>query len=135
HPRAPGLRRARWIPSAALAIALALAPAPGARAEGIVSEATTAALLEALEGGGRVQLTFTQVLTLQTPLLIATDTVLEGSAPGGERVTISGGDRHRLLEVLPGVTLHLRNLNLQDGLATHGAGILNRGVLIASNIV
>ncbi len=103
--------------------------------EGTVSEADTAALLNALLGGGQVQLTFTETLTLETPILIASDTVLEGAAGSGRTVTLSGGGEFRLFHVLAGTRFEIRNLILRDGVATHGGAILNEGVLVASNIV
>jgi hypothetical protein len=106
----------------------------GTRAEGTVSEGTTPALLQALLGGGLVRMTFTNTLTLETPILISADTTLEGAHPAGLQVTLSGGGQYRLFRVLPGIRFELRHCVLRDGLATNGAAILNEGVLVVSNV-
>lgn len=108
---------------------------PRARSEGTVTNASTVALLQALQGGGTVRVGFTTPLVLETPLLIASDTVLESEPGLGRTVTISGGGIHRLFHVLPGVRLELRGLVLREGLSTNGGAILNEGVLIASNVL
>lgn len=104
-----------------------------ALAAGTVTEADTADLLQALLGGGLVQLTFTDTLTLETPILIASDTVLEGAAAGGRTVVLSGGGQFRLFQVLPGVRFEIRNCVLRDGISTNGGAILNEGILYATN--
>jgi hypothetical protein len=105
------------------------------RSEGTVATNSTAALLQALLGGGRVQLTFPETLTLEIPLLIAADTVLEGAVAGGRLATLSGANLRRPFHVLPGIRFEIRNCVIREGLSTNGGGIYNEGILIASNVV
>lgn len=112
---------------------LGLSPLPS-RGAGVVDQADTAALVAALQGGGLVQLTFAETLTLETPLLIASDTVLDGQRAGGRVAIVSGGNAHRIFRVLPGVRFEVRNCVLRDGRSTQGAAIHNQGILIASNV-
>lgn len=106
-----------------------------ARSEGTVSTNSTTALLQALLGGGVVQLTFAETLTLEIPVVIAADTVLEGAVAGGRLATVSGGTARRPFHVLPGIRFEIRNCVIRDGLSTNGGGLYNEGVVVASNVV
>lgn len=117
-----------------LGLCAGLLPGP-ARGDAIVTTNSTAVLLGALREGGTIRLTFTSTLTLETPLIITRDTVLEPEPNSGRTVTFSGGGLYRLFHVLPGVRLQLRNLVLRDGLSTNGGAVLNEGFLSASNVV
>lgn len=119
----------------ALAVAICVLSPRRVRAEGTVTTNTTTALLQAMLGGGTVQLTFSEMLTLETPLIIAADTLLEGALGGGRLVTLSGGNARRLFRVLPGVRFEIRNCVVREGLSTNGGGIYNEGTLVASNVV
>ncbi|MBL9138030.1 MAG: hypothetical protein JNK85_19340 [Verrucomicrobiales bacterium] len=103
-------------------------------AEGTVTNASTAALLQGLRGGGEVRLTFTDTLTLETPILIAADTTLIGASTNGRAVTLSGGSKLRLFQVLPGISFEMRNCILRDGLSTNGGAIFNEGVLVLQGV-
>lgn len=124
----------RWWFPLLLAVAGLGGGTKAARGEGIVTTNSTTAFLQALGGGGRVQLSFLGTLTLEIPIVIASDTILEGVGPGGRTVSVSGGDAVRLFRVLPGIRFDVRNLVLRDGLSTNGAAILNEGILVASNV-
>ncbi len=87
-----------------------------------------------MRGGGTVQLSFTDALTLLTPVLVADDTILMPAAAGGT-ATVSGGSRFRLFHVLPGVRFEIRDVVLRDGLSTNGGAIFNEGILLASNVL
>lgn len=119
----------------ALGLGTGLIAVPAARAAGTVATNSTAALLTALRGGGLVQATFSETLTLELPVVIAEDTVLQGAGSGGRTVVFSGGSARRLFQVLPGVRFELQNCTLRDGRAPGGGAIMNEGVLIASNVV
>lgn len=103
-------------------------------AEGTVTNATTAALLQGLRGGGEVRLTFADTLTLETPVIIAADTVLIGASTNGRAATLSGGSRLRLFQVLPGISFQMRNCILRDGLSTNGGAIFNEGNLVLQGV-
>jgi len=123
-----------------LTVAVAILAALGsslreARSEGTVATNTTTALLQALLGGGRVQLTFPETLILEIPILIAADTVFEGNVAGGRLATLSGGTARQPFRVLPGIRFEIRNCVIREGLSTHGGGIYNEGILVASNVV
>ncbi len=105
------------------------------RGEGTVATNSTAALLQALLGGGRVQLTFPETLTLEIPILIAADTLLEGAVAGGRLATLSGASLRRPFHVLPGIRFEIRNCVIREGLSTNGGGVYNEGILVASNVV
>lgn len=123
-----------WVACGLVAAAIGMLPR-AVRAEGTVSTNSTTALLQALLGGGLVQLTFAETLTPEIPLLIAADTVLEGAVAGGRLATLSGGGTRRLFHVLPGIRFEIRNCVLREGASTNGGGILNEGILVASNVV
>ncbi|MBL9129314.1 MAG: carboxypeptidase regulatory-like domain-containing protein [Verrucomicrobiales bacterium] len=92
-------------------------------------------MLPALQEGGLVQLAFPETLVAEIPLIIATDTILEGVVAGGRLATLSGGGARRVFHVLPGVRFEIRNCVVREGLSTNGGGIYNEGTLIASNVV
>jgi hypothetical protein len=104
-------------------------------AEGTVTSGTTAALLQGLRGGGEVILTFTNTLTLETPVVIAANTVLIGNLGAGRPVVLSGGSRYRLFQVLPGISFEVRNCTLRDGVATNGGAIYNQGLLVLQDVI
>jgi len=103
--------------------------------EGTVGTNSTTVLLQALFGGGLVQITTGETLTPEIPLVIGTDTIMEGTVGGGRMATITGGGVRRIFQVLPGVRFEVRNLVLREGFASRGGGILNEGTLILSNVV
>ena len=123
-----------WLWSVATACGLASGIGQ-ARGAGTVATNSTAALLTALQGGGLVQLTFPDTLVTDIPLMIGTDTILEGTVAGGRLATLSGGGVRRVFEVLPGIRFEIRNCVVREGLSTQGGGIYNRGMLVASNVV
>jgi hypothetical protein len=104
---------------------LLLAILPGCLwAAGTFTIGTEAALRAALAGGGTVTLACDGVITLGNPLVIATDTKLDGS---GHQITLSGGNAVRVFSVNTNVTLTLLNLTVAAGKSTNGAGIFNAG--------
>ncbi len=114
---------------------LLLGPAPSARTEGTVTASTTAALLQALAGGGKVRIEASNPIVLDLPLVISVDTVIEGVAVTGRTITLSGGGNYRILHVLPGVRLELRGVTLREGVSTNGGALLNEGLLVADTVV
>lgn len=111
------------------------APAPAVRAAGTVTTNTTAALLAAVRGGGLVQIAVSDVISVEIPIEVGLDTVLEGSSASGRTAIFSGGSVRRIFRVLPGVRFEIRNCTVREGRAEAGGAILNEGVLIASNVV
>ncbi|MCC7376239.1 MAG: hypothetical protein IT581_16390 [Verrucomicrobiales bacterium] len=123
---------AHWVLVGCLA-GLALGSRP-VMAEGTVTNGSTAALLQGLRGGGQVLLSFTNTLTLETPVVIAANTVIVGNLGTNRPVTLSGGGRYRIFQVLPGISLEVRNCILRDGLSTNGGAILNEGLLTLQDV-
>ncbi len=83
-----------------------------ASADQVLTSCTAAALDEALAQGGRIVLTCSGTIAIQTTSVIAKDTVLEAEVG---QVTLSGGGSNRLFVINPGVTLTLRGLTLARG--------------------
>lgn len=80
-----------------------------------------------------------QVIKLEDALpVIEGGLVLDGYIPDrlwkASGVTLSGGDRHRVLEVAPDAQVELLNLTIANGAARRGAGILNHGDLQVSGV-
>lgn len=118
-----------------VALALIAASEPAVRAAGTVTTNTTAALLAAVRGGGLVQIAVSDVITVEIPIEIGLDTVVEGSSTSGRTAIFSGGSVRRIFRVLPGVRFQIQNCTVREGRATSGGAILNEGFLIASNVV
>ncbi len=116
-------------------LALIAAPGPAVRAAGTVTTNSTAALLAAVRGGGLVQIALSDAITVEIPIEIGLDTVIEGSSTSGRTAIFSGGSARRIFRVLPGVRFAIQNCTLREGRATSGGAIFNEGILIASNVV
>ena len=115
---------------AILVLLMLVVPATPAHAGGIVSVCDEAHLLAALAGGGMVTFTCSGTITLTATITVAANTTLDGS---GQAVTISGNHLVRVFSVNSGITLNLNGLNVTNGWASGGGGILNSGVLTVSN--
>lgn len=105
-----------------LLVLLALPTSP-VQAGGIVTVCDEAHLRAALAGGGTVTFACDGVIILASELVIAADTTIDGS---GQAVTLSGGNAVRVLAVVPGSTLHLKQLTIADGSADRGGGVFIR---------
>jgi len=80
-----------------------------------------------------------QVIKLSAPLPEITGSVeINGFISGllwkAYGVTISGAGKHRVLEVAPGGDLRLSGITISEGRADVGAGIFNRGRLVAEGV-
>lgn len=89
-------------------------------AGGYVPGCTEPELLYALTGGGQVDFAENCSITLTSPIQITEDTTIDA---GDFTVTLTGGGKVRLFEVLPGKTLALTGLRLTGGLSTNGGAI------------
>lgn len=87
-----------------------------------VTNCTEADLRAALARGGTVQFDCDGEITLSNTLVIGRDTLLSGE---GHQVTLSGGNRVRLIQVEGKIQLDLVKLSLGWGSSTSGAAILN----------
>ncbi|MGN6386121.1 MAG: choice-of-anchor Q domain-containing protein [Verrucomicrobiota bacterium] len=79
---------------------------------GVVSQPTEVALKAAVAGGGTVTFSFDGVISLTSPVLINSDTVIDGS---GHTVQIYGRGSCRLAEISQGVSATFRKLDLYAG--------------------
>jgi len=93
---------------------------------GVVGVADEAALQTALIGGGIVTFDCDGVIVLSNTMVIATDTVLDGSGHG---VTISGNGATRIFTVNANVNFVVKNLTLANGLALVAGGDGTGGAL------
>jgi len=116
-----------------LAAALLLLPL-AARAGGVVTTCTEAALRAAMAGGGVVTFACDGTITLAATITNVSDTVLDGS---GHQVTLSGGGRVQVLYVTTNLTLI--RLAVSNGYAGSnsppGGGIYNAGTLTLRDCV
>lgn len=121
------------------ALSLALRLSPSAWADAVLTECTVESLRTALALGGTVRLECDATLSLDAPLLISRDTILEASA--GRRVVLfgslgTGGTTPvPIFRVAPGVRFTLNNLTLANGRGTNGGAIYNAGWLNVSGCV
>ena len=106
------------------AFALLLLLPVAARAGGVVTNCTEAALRAAMTGGGVVTFACDGTIALSSPLDISTDTVLDAT---NRNVTISGNNSVRLVYVATNVSLTILNLALANGLSTNGGALFNAG--------
>ena len=123
---------------AALLVLLALQAAPvvaaGVVGTGTPEGCTEAALDAALTGGG--VLTFNCGAAPVTIAITSTKTLTRDTTiDGGGLMTISGGDTVRVVDVVAGATVELRNLTITRGTADKGGGIRNGGTLTVSNSI
>ncbi|HSA02361.1 MAG TPA: choice-of-anchor Q domain-containing protein [Candidatus Paceibacterota bacterium] len=103
------------------------------RAAGVVTNASFASLVKAMEGGGVVQLSFNGTILFEYEIDVVFDTVLNAT---GRQVIFSGDQKRRLFTIAPGTELGLGSLTLTTGLSTHGGAVYNNGgVLLATNCV
>lgn len=103
-------------------LALAVVGGNSARAGGTVTNCTEAALHTALIGGGVVTLSCDSSIALTEPLVIVSDTLIDGS---GHSPTLAGGqitNLTHLLVVPPGVRLELRKVTVSGAAAAGQAG-------------
>lgn len=73
-----------------------------------------------------------KVVLAGTPLILATDLTLDGSAMPGRVVHISGNNASRVFEIASGTTISMNAIAIGEGRAPvgeNGAGILNLGTL------
>ncbi len=105
-----------------------------AYADGVVTNMTQTALLNAMTNGGTVTFTNSGTITLSQTITVRTNTVLNGA---GYEVILSGGYDNdpestngvRLFTVNPGIQFTLQDLTLADGRSTAGGAIYNQGLL------
>ncbi len=90
----------------------------------VVQACDEASLRAAIAQGGTVSFGCSGTITLTQSITIATNVTLIGV---GAVVTISGGDRTRLFDVLPGAEFQLSSLRLTGGFANYGGAISNGG--------
>ncbi|MEW6156636.1 MAG: LamG domain-containing protein [Verrucomicrobiota bacterium] len=93
---------------------------------GTVALPTEQNLLANLSDGGLVRVTCDGDIVLGRPLKIERDTILDAS---GRKVTLNGNGKVRVVHVLPGVKLTLKNLTIANGFSEHGAGLWNEGII------
>jgi hypothetical protein len=91
---------------------------------GVVTDCTEANLRAAMEGGGLVTFVCDGTITLGSPLVIRTNTALDGR---GHNVILSGNHVVRVFNLSTGVNLTLTGLTIANGSAESGAGIFNDG--------
>jgi hypothetical protein len=102
-------------------------------AAGVVTNASFASLVKAMEGGGVVQLSFNGTVAFDYEVHVVFDTVLNAS---GRQVVLSGGGQRRLFTIASGIELGLGSLTLSTGTSTHGGAIYNNGgILRATNCI
>ena len=106
------------------AVALLLLLPLAARAGGVVTNCTEAALRAAMAGGGTVTFACDGTITLTGTITNMLDTVLDAA---GHQVTVSGGDSVRVFCVSTNMTFSLNHLTIAHGRSTNGAGLLNAG--------
>jgi Immunoglobulin domain len=126
------------------ALAALLSFPHGTHGEGTVTNATLGDFQAALGGGGLVQFACNGTITLTNTIIIGQDTRLDAT---GYSVTLSGGNRVRLIQVNSNVSLSIKSLTVADGqfIATNapngdpappgpdgfGAGIVSLGGTVA----
>src|SRR5262245_27077870 len=115
NARAPRLQCENFSSTAAVFSLLLLLPL-AARGGGVVTNCTEADLRAALTGGGTVTFACDGIITLANQILIAADTVLDGS---GHQVAISGGGQVRVFAVNSGINLTILGLEIIHGLSTN----------------
>ena len=98
----------------------------GARAGGVVTTCTEAALRAAMAGGGTVTFACDGTITLGRTITNVVDTLLDGS---GHDVAISGGGSVQVFWVSTNVSFTIHNLAIVNGLSTNGGGggVFNAG--------
>ena len=100
--------------------------APPARAGGVVNNCTEADLRAALAGGGTVTFACDGTIVLTNELVIAQDTVMDGS---GREMILDGARTNRVLHVMAGVQFTMIGLAVTNGRAqgTNGVAPLASG--------
>jgi hypothetical protein len=102
-------------------------PAPSQK----VTSCTEAALRSAMAVGGTVTFACSGTITVANPVVIGTNTVLDGS---GQSVTISG-DFSQVFDIDTNVSATLVNLTIANGWSENGGGIYNAGTLNVTNCI
>lgn len=97
-----------------------------------ILECTETALRMAVSEGGRIIFQCDGTIYLTNTIAITKDTVLDGN---GHSVILSGGNAVRIFNVNSNASLELLNLQVKDGLSTHGGAILNYGTTSCSNVL
>lgn len=130
-----GRRGWRWFVAVGLVLGWAsVAPLGVVADDAVVAACTEADFDEALEtahdnGGGTITFTCSGVIPFTDQKVIEAEVTIIG---GGE-VTFDGQDTVRLFEVLPGATLVLDGLMLQNGRSSeHGGAIFNEGTVMVT---
>jgi hypothetical protein len=95
----------------------------------VVNECTESALRAAMSGGNTVTFACDGSITLSNPIIVTTSVVLDAL---GHNIAISGTGI-RLFSVSTNVTFAIANLAITDGNALEGGGILNQGIVNATN--
>src|SRR5688572_18538230 len=123
-------------------LALLLIRSPPAQADGVVTECTAQALLDALVDGGNVsfQLDEDCEITLSDAITIGANGfnhVTSLISDGPNKLTIKGDGTARLFNVEGDATLELFNIAIANGRDTNGGAIYvqNGATLFASNCV
>ena len=114
-----------------LCTTLPLMPSSGHAAT--VANCDEASLRANLVRGGAIRIACGGVIGLSNTLVISADTEIDAS--GYPAATLSGRNAVRVFEVLPGVSLTLRNVIITRGQSTNGAGIYNAGTLTLDHCV
>lgn len=108
---------------------LCLGATPAFTQDAVVTNATEAALRSAIANGGTVQFACDGVILLGNPIIIVSNTVLDGV---GHQITISGNHTVRVIQVASGVSFSLANLTIADGVSPSGAGLYNDGGFVTA---
>lgn len=114
------------------------------RADGVVTNCTEAALAAALTNGGHVLLSCDSAINLTQTIVVAKDTILDGTGHSPSLTGSQSTNLGRLLLVQPGIHLTLRRLTLAggrlawtnlsghtDGQPALGAAIYNDGGVVS----
>src|SRR5712691_6644250 len=123
-------------------LALLLVWSPSAHADGVVTECTEQALLDALADGGDVtfqldedcEITLTNTITIDANGLNPVTSLIND---GPNKVAIKGDGTARLFNVDADATLELFNITIANGRDTNGGALYvqNGATLFASNCV
>ena len=103
-----------------------------AGAAGTVTSADESSLRAALTGGGVVTFTVTGTIPLSSTLVISNDTTIDAA---GQSIVLSGNNVVRVMQIMPGIQLVLRNLTIANGSTNQGAGLYNDGNATITNCI
>lgn len=110
----------------------------------VVSEATQAALQNAINAGGEVTFGISGTITVSSPLIVSGNVTINGE---GKNIIISGGytqsgtnqsySGSRVFVINPGARLYLKGVTISSGVSSNGGAVYvsPNSILIASNCV